>query len=77
MVVQIGTEVVGFFMNDLTDAVLKEASTRWFVVISTFVQLACSLAVRMPLLSGGCPLSMIGWQKLVPKCAAICGLPMG
>ena len=35
-------------MHHLADAVPSEATTLWFLVISGSVQLACSLAVRMP-----------------------------
>ena len=35
-------------MHHLADAVRSEAGTLWFLVISSSVQLACSLAVRMP-----------------------------
>ena len=35
-------------MHHLADAVPTEASTLWFLVISSSVQLACSLAVGMP-----------------------------
>ena len=48
MVNQLCTEIVGFVMHHLADAVPSEASTLWFLVISGSVQLACSLAVRMP-----------------------------
>ena len=48
MVNQLCTEVVGFVMHHLADAVPSEASTLWFLVISSFVQLAYSLAVPMP-----------------------------
>ena len=48
MVNQLWTEVVGFIMHHLADAVPSEASTLWFLVIGSSVQLACSLAVRMP-----------------------------
>ena len=48
MVNQLCTEVVGFIMHHLADAVPLEASTLWFLVISSSVQLACSVAVRMP-----------------------------
>ena len=47
MVNQLCTEVVGFVMHHLADAVPSEASTLWFLVISSSVQLACCLAVRM------------------------------
>ena len=49
MVNQLSTEVFGFVMHHLADAVPPEASTLWFLVISSSVQLACSLAMRMPL----------------------------
>ena len=45
---QLCTKVVGFVMHHLADAVPSEASTLWFLVISSSVQLAYSLAVRMP-----------------------------
>ena len=48
MVNQLCTEVVGFIMHHLADAIPYEASTLWFLVISSSVQLACSLAVRVP-----------------------------
>ena len=48
MVNQLCTEVVGFVTHHLADAAPSEASTLWFLVISGFVQLARSLAVRMP-----------------------------
>ena len=48
MVNQLCTEVVGFIVHHLADAVPSEASTLWFLVISSSAQLACSLAVRMP-----------------------------
>ena len=48
MVNQLCTEVVGFVMHHVADAVPSETSTLWFLVISSSVQLACSLAVRMP-----------------------------
>ena len=48
MVNQLCTEDVGFIMHHVADAVPSEASTLWFLVIKSFVQLACSLAVRMP-----------------------------
>ena len=48
MVNQLCTEVVAFIMHHLADAVPSEASTLWFPVITSSVQLACSLAVRMP-----------------------------
>ena len=35
-------------MHRVADAVPSEATTLWFLVISGSVQLACSLAVRMP-----------------------------
>ena len=47
MVNQLCTDVVGFVMHHLSDAVPSEATTVWFLVISGFGQLACSLAVRM------------------------------
>ena len=34
-------------MHHLADAVPTEASTLWFLVINSSVQVACSLAVRM------------------------------
>ena len=48
MVNQLCTQVVGFVMHHMADAVPSEASTLCFLVISGSVQLACSLAVRMP-----------------------------
>ena len=42
------TEVVGFVMHPLVDALPSEATTLWFLVISGSVQLAFSLAVCMP-----------------------------
>ena len=48
MVNKLCTEVVGFVMHHLVVAVPSEASTLCFLVISGFAQLACSLAVRMP-----------------------------
>ena len=48
MVNQLCTEVVGFVMHHLADAVPSEATTLWFLVMSGSVQLACSLAMRMP-----------------------------
>ena len=48
MVNQLCAEVVGFVMHHLADAVPSEANTLWFLVMSGSVQLACSLAVRMP-----------------------------
>ena len=48
MVSQLCTEAVGFVMHQLVDAVPSKATTLWFLVISGSVQLACSLAVRMP-----------------------------
>ena len=47
MVHQLCTEVVGFIVHILADAVTTEASTLWFLVTCSSVQLACSLAVRM------------------------------
>ena len=48
MVNQMCMQVVGFIMHHLADVVPSERSTLWFLVISSSVQLACSLAVRMP-----------------------------
>ena len=48
MVLQICMEVVGFIMHHVANAVPTEASALWFLVISSCVQLACSLLVQMP-----------------------------
>ena len=73
MVNQLRTEVVGFVMHHLADAVPSEASTLWFLLISSFVQLACSLAVRMLYPSVWfwvCPRSRSLLQTVVPSYAA-------
>ena len=48
----------------LADAIPSEASTLWFLVISSFVQLACGLAVRM-LVPMSVGLGLLTKQELV------------
>ena len=47
MVHQLCTEIVGFIMYHLGDAVPSKAGTLWFLVIRGSPQLVCSLAVQM------------------------------
>ena len=77
---QLCTEVVGFIMHHSVVAVPTEASTLWFLVINCSVQLACSLAMRMPVPTSvvhGLPTEQEWWQTLVPKLVTICGSLMG
>ena len=59
-------------MHHLVDAVPSEASTLWFMVISSSIQLACSLAVCMPV-----PISVVlGWpteQESIAYVGALVG----
>ena len=72
MVNQLCSEVVGFIMHPLADAVPSEASTLWFLVISSSVQVACSLVVRMPVpISVGLGLPT-GQESIADVCALIC-----
>ena len=75
MVKQLCTEVVGFVIHHLADAVPSQAITLWFLVISGSVQLACRVAVRMPVLISvvsGLPMEQESITTLVPSYAAIC-----
>ena len=74
MVNQLCLEVVGFVMHHLADVLPSEASILWFLVISSSVQPACSLAVRMPVPISVvlvCTRSRSLLQTLVPSYAAI------
>ena len=45
LVDQLCPEIVGFILHHLADAIPTEPSTLWFLVISSCVQLACSVAM--------------------------------